>query len=258
MQKSFVASLALSFILAFSVVAYLSSPFTLNVQTIRAEADEISQDLPEVPDTADVSMAPSIPFSALNIISLIEVSNDLAFATSTNDVELAELSVEAQTKPATRAPAPVAAKKVTHQTSHPVRLIIPSIGLNAPIESVGINAVGEMDVPNGNTPNVGWYKKGPIPGNIGSAVIDAHVYAAFKNLRNLSVGSEVFVENTNGERLKFVVDDSRVYQLGELTSGQLFGRRDARRLNLITCAGQVSPDGSTYTHRLVVYTTLAA
>jgi sortase (surface protein transpeptidase) len=114
-----------------------------------------------------------------------------------------------------------------------------------------------MEVPPGHSNDVGWYKNGTIPGNVGSAVIDAHVYAAFEKLRYVKVGSEVIVENANGERLKFVVNDSRVYKLGELTSGMLFGRRDARRLNLITCAGQPTADGNTYTHRLVVYTTLA-
>ncbi len=254
MQKSFVASLALSFLLAFSVVAYLSSPFTLTVSSVRAEAQELPQEFP----AATAPETPTIPFSDLNIISLIEVPNALTFATSTEPEGVEprtiaqEVSAREKSKPAAVNAKP---KKVTAQ---PVRLIIPAIGLNAPVEPVGINVSGEMAVPDGSTKDVGWYKHGTIPGNVGSAVIDAHVYAAFENLRHLKTGSEVIVENANGDRLKFVVNDSRVYQLGELTSGMLFGKRDARRLNLITCAGERTADGSTYTHRLVVYTTLVA
>lgn len=247
MQKldvSFLFSLLLSFVFAFSVAAYLSSPFTVRVQTVRAAADTIP--------TVEAPTTPEIPFSRINIISLIEVPNELVFATST-----ATSSVITREESAREVANQKPIKKVTQKvTSKPVRLIIPSIGLNAPIDAVGINDKGEMDVPDGNSRNVGWYKSGTIPGNVGSAVIDAHVFAAFRKLRYLSVGSEVYVENSAGDRLKFVVNDSRVYQLGELTSGMLFGKKDTRRLNLITCAGEPTSDGSTFTHRLVVYTTL--
>ncbi len=250
-QKSFVASLVLSFLLAFSVVAYLSSPFTVQVQTVRAEADE----MPLAPEDIATTTA-AIPFFDLNIITLVEIPNILVFATST---EVSPLAATTDSPPVQKKISVQATpKKVTKQTAQPVRLIIPSIGLNAPVESVGINSKGEMDVPPGDSSEVGWYKYGTIPGNVGSAVIDAHVFAAFEDLQHLSVGSEVYVENANGQRLKFVVDDSRVYKLGELTSGMLFGKRDARRLNLITCAGEPTADGSTYTHRLVVYTKLVA
>lgn len=252
-ERSFLVSLILSFVLAFSVAAYLSSPFSVRVQTVKAAADTIPVDVQQ-----DPIREPGIPFSRLNVISLIEVPRELALASSTE-----AMTTAAATDESVRIEKPVAyPQAATHvvgkQTSRPVRLIIPSIGLDAMIESLGLNDKGEMDVPDGSSPNVGWYKGGPIPGNMGSAVIDAHVYAAFENLRYLKVGSDVIVENARGERLRFVVDDSRVYELGELSSGMLFGRKDARRLNLITCAGQPTADGSTYTHRLVVYTKLAA
>lgn len=198
--------------------------------------------------------APGIPFSGLNIISFIEVNADVALATTSSEIAPFTAVTSAQHSQ------PVASgiKKLKKQTAQPVRLIIPSIGLSAPVASVGLNEKGEMDVPDGNTSDVGWYKYGTIPGNIGSAVIDAHVYAAFEDLRSLKVGQSVIIENANGERLEFTVDDSRVYKLGELTSGMLFGKRDTRRLNLITCAGEPTADGSSYTHRLVVYTKIVA
>ncbi len=137
----------------------------------------------------------------------------------------------------------------------PARIIIPSIGLDTTIVPVGVNDKGEMDVPSGSTKNVGWFKGGPMPGQKGSSVLDAHVFAAFEDLRYLKVGEQIIVETVNGTRLAFTVQESTVYKLSEIRPEMLFGRNDGRRLNLITCAG--SPVGDTYSHRLVVYATFS-
>ncbi|HVU75313.1 MAG TPA: class F sortase [Candidatus Paceibacterota bacterium] len=134
---------------------------------------------------------------------------------------------------------------------YPVRLIIPSIGLNAPIEAVGVNAKGEMAVPDGSSNNIGWYKGGPMPGSAGSAVLDAHVFAALKDLRYVKVGEPVYVLTKGGTRLRFIVKESTVYSLSEITPSILFDRSGGQWLNIITCAGQYVPALGTYDHRLV-------
>ena len=140
--------------------------------------------------------------------------------------------------------------------STPVRIIIPSIGLDSPIQSVGTNTKGEMDVPSGKTNNVGWYKHGTKPGEKGAAVLDAHVFAAFENLKFISPGDDVYVETEDGSKIHFRVADRETYQLSRLSPKQLFAGKSPHAMNLITCAGALTADGSTYTHRLVVYTTL--
>jgi sortase (surface protein transpeptidase) len=142
-------------------------------------------------------------------------------------------------------------------TPLPSRLIIPSISLNDTIAKVGLNAKGEMDVPAGNTKDVGWYRAGAVPGNVGSAVIDAHVFAAFSKLKNIKIGSDIYVETDSGQRLHFVVSDLQTYALRDVPADILFNRADTERLNLITCAGNLTADHTTYDHRLVVYATLA-
>jgi LPXTG-site transpeptidase (sortase) family protein len=138
----------------------------------------------------------------------------------------------------------------------PARLVIPAIGLNNPIVKVGTNSRGEMDVPSGTTNQVGWYARGTSPGEVGSAVIGAHVYAAFGKLNRLKAGNTIEVVAANGIKQTFVVEEVKTYKLGDMSAYHLFNRSDARRLNLITCAGSPTADGSTYTHRLVVYATL--
>jgi|GEM_PF-1121795 LPXTG-site transpeptidase (sortase) family protein len=137
------------------------------------------------------------------------------------------------------------------------RLVIPSINLSDPVIPVGTDATGAMAVPNGKTSDAGWYDGGPQPGEVGSAVLDAHVFAAFKNLNEVKVGDSIFVEE-NGESLRFVVTKVETFALSQITSQDLFTPTSDRDLNLITCAGKLTPDRSTYDHRLVVYSALAS
>jgi len=147
------------------------------------------------------------------------------------------------------------ASNINNVPGWPSRLIIPSISLNADVEALGVNDKGEMDVPSVEN-TAGWYKYGTLPGNVGSAVMDAHVYMAFKNLHKVSLGDDIFVQKADGSKLHFVVSEIKVYPLAETPAELLFNRADSRRLNLITCAGTWTADRSTYTHRLIVFAEL--
>src|SRR5438132_949495 len=75
----------------------------------------------------------------------------------------------------------------------PVHLSIPSIGIDANVETVGIASDGTMGVPKKPEP-VGWLSMTAHPGATGTSIIDGHsgwVHkrpAAFDNLKNLKVG----------------------------------------------------------------------
>lgn len=151
------------------------------------------------------------------------------------------------------APAPARSR----EDASPVRVIIPAIGLNAPIQNMGVLQNGELAVPGGSTDNVGWYADGTVPGEVGSAVFDAHVFAAFSDLKDVRPGDDIYVVDADGTNVHFKAQDAETYALSALTPDMLFSRADQPRLNLITCAGQLTPDRSTYDHRLVVYAVLA-
>jgi sortase (surface protein transpeptidase) len=140
--------------------------------------------------------------------------------------------------------------------AYPVRLSIPSIKLNNLVVPVGVTSAGEMDVPSGATDSVGWYKYGTVPGNIGSAVMDAHVFAAFSDLHKLHAGDAIDVVMSDGTARHFIVSDTETYALADVPAETLFNAADGRHLNLITCAGALLPNHSTYDHRLIVYATL--
>jgi LPXTG-site transpeptidase (sortase) family protein len=138
----------------------------------------------------------------------------------------------------------------------PVRLRIDALGIDAPIVPVGVNEKGEMDVP-GSADSAGWYQKGPLPGQNGSAVIAGHVDtwigtpALFSRLHELSVGDVIEVTDTAGRVTLFAVKRSRTYPLEQAPEEIVFSDANIPQLNLVTCAGHKTWSG--YTDRLVVY-----
>lgn len=215
----------------------------------------------------------------LGLVSILPQISIHSVAASTPEVHpyaeitVADASVVSAAESADPIPEPVAsttasvpkkAASVAHRRpivpsapSIPVHLSIPVIGLASSVISVSTNERGEMDVPDGSTSDVGWYKDGVIPGQSGSAVMDAHVFAAFRNLNALSIGDELFVRTRAGSQLRFIVRDVKTYALTELSPDMLFEQTDGKHLNLITCAGSLTSDRSTYDHRLIVYAELA-
>jgi Sortase domain len=147
--------------------------------------------------------------------------------------------------------------------SLPVHLSVPSVGINAPVEQVGILANGDMATPPQNPwIDAGWYRDGPSPGEQGSAVIDGHLDrpggypAVFWYLRNVHVGDAVYVTDKDGQQLRFHVTHIAYFMPQNAPLQDIFGNRSGIFLNLITCAGDWIPDQHQTTLRLVVYTTL--
>ena len=144
-----------------------------------------------------------------------------------------------------------------------VRLSIPAIGVNAPIESVGVRPDGAMETP-GQHPwsDVAWYSAGPRPGERGSAVIAGHLDrpggtpAVFWRLRDLHVGDIVLVVDAHGKTLRFHVTRMLYYPPQAAPVQDIFGNTAGSFLNLTTCAGGWIPPQHQTSLRLVVYTSL--
>jgi len=145
-----------------------------------------------------------------------------------------------------------------------VRLLIPAIGVNAPIESVGVRPDGTMETPAQRPWNdVGWYNSGPRPGERGSAVIAGHLDrpggnpAVFWRLRDLRVGDSVLVVDASGKALRFHVTRIIFFQPQDAPVQDIFGNTAGSFLNLTTCAGDWIPTQHQTAQRLVVYTSFA-
>ncbi len=171
----------------------------------------------------------------------------------------------------TPSPSKIASPTVTTLTpeaspamASPVRLLIPRIGVNAHVEDVGITSNGDLATP-ARSPwdDVGWYNRGPRPGEEGSAVIDGHVDrpgglpAIFWNLRSLQAGDTVMVANAQGKTLRFRVLRIASYPPDQAPLPDIFEKTGGVYLNLITCSGTWIPSQHQTTLRLVVYTVMA-
>jgi sortase (surface protein transpeptidase) len=150
-----------------------------------------------------------------------------------------------------------------NSAGRPVRLVIPSIKIDAFVESLGVLANGDLQTPQENPwDNVGWYQSGAVPGERGSAVIDGHLDrpggypAVFWQLRQLQVGSAVMVIDAAGRTVRFHVTRVAYYSPQAAPLQAIFGNGGGSYLNLITCAGDWIPSQQQTTLRLVVYTAL--
>jgi LPXTG-site transpeptidase (sortase) family protein len=158
---------------------------------------------------------------------------------------------------------PVATSTPPLNMATDARLIIPKIGVDAPVEPVHVQTDGTLGVPTRHQwEGVGWYQGGPIPGQRGSAVIDGHLDrpgalpAVFWRLHELSVGDIVTVADASGHTLHFQVTKFESYPPNDAPTTQIFGNSSGTFLNLITCAGQWIPQQHQTSLRLVVYTIL--
>ncbi|MFA6397529.1 MAG: class F sortase [Candidatus Paceibacterota bacterium] len=140
----------------------------------------------------------------------------------------------------------------------PARIKIPKIKINTNIEFVGLNSKGEVGVPNGPS-SVAWFNLGPIPGEIGSAVIDGHSGwkngpAVFDNLYKLKKGDKILIEDKKGMITTFVVSKIKKYD-PKANASEVFVLNDGKaHLNLITCTGFWNKVLKSHSSRLVVFT----
>jgi sortase A len=167
-------------------------------------------------------------------------------------------------KPAPPAAGAVAGISVTQENSTtpahgvPKTLHIPKLGISVPVESVGKDAKGLMDVPKVVT-NTAWYNRGPRPGELGNAVIDGHLDtpqgkpSVFYSLHTLTPGDLLYVEDEFGKRATFRVTRLATYETDSFPVQEVFGNADTARLNLITCGGKWDRSKKNYTQRTVVF-----
>lgn len=178
---------------------------------------------------------------------------------------LAEQASFAQTFPDSQAFAGIAAgaeaiRSKLDPTSPPAQLLIPSIDVHRPVEAVGANRFGIMELPK-NAWNPAWYKSGPVPGARGDAVIEGHAGypdapGLFGRLATLRPGDPVVVVLADGSRRLFLVVSSEVLPIGAAPAGmgQPIG---PARLTLFTCTGKFDRNSDSYASRLVVEATYA-
>ena len=165
--------------------------------------------------------------------------------------------------PAAAAPTSAAAPPVAVlAASHPQRLLIPSISVNTGLIDLGLQPDGSMEVPaDGST--AGWYTQSPTPGELGPAVLAAHVdwkgaKGVFYDLRRTKPGDPIQVQRADGSTAAFTVTRVEQYPKDSFPTAEVYGDVDTAQLRLITCGGDFDSAVHSYRDNVVVYAELAA
>ncbi|WP_405729708.1 class F sortase [Streptomyces sp. NBC_01537] len=159
-------------------------------------------------------------------------------------------------------PAAVYAPHLPLPSARPVRVGIPSVGIDAPVVVRGLTTDGAVEPPPYDTPDVaGWYGAGPAPGSEGAAVIVGHVDtttrpAVFYALSTVAPGALVNVTRTDGTVAEFTVEAVQVVDKAGFRPDRVYGSNGRPELRLITCGGVFDRAKQAYSANVVVYAAL--
>ncbi len=138
-----------------------------------------------------------------------------------------------------------------------MRVVIPGIGVDAPVIDLGLNPDGTLEVPT-RFDQAGWYTGGSLPGEAGPAVIVGHVSSrqgpgVFYRLRDLRPGDLVRVIRPDGSVARFRVEEVVQYPKSAFPTERVYGDVTGSRLRLITCGGAFDYSTGHFVDNVVVF-----
>lgn len=152
---------------------------------------------------------------------------------------------------------PPARSQAASTASAPVRIEIPSIGVDTGIDPMGLNADGSLQVPT-NFARTGYFTGRPKPGDVGPAIVVGHIDdksgpAAFYRLRTLRPGAEVRIHRADGSVVVFQVERSKQVPKNAFPTDEVYGPTPDPTLRLITCGGSFDRSSGHYRDNTVVF-----
>jgi Sortase domain len=139
----------------------------------------------------------------------------------------------------------------------PWHLAIPAIAVETPIELLGVEPDGTLQVP-ADPAVAGWYRLGTKPGNRGPAVIVGHVDsqsgpAVFYRLGTLAPRDLIRVSWESGASVFFRVYAVHEYAKTAFPTRLVYGRTKAPELRLVTCGGRFDAETGHYLDNVIVF-----
>jgi Sortase domain len=191
----------------------------------------------------------SLPqFAALAAV-LLALATGLAVATGPRVAAprpVTAMAAPTPSSPAAAAPVPASA----------TRLRIPSIGVDAGFVPIDVDAAGVL-VPPATTDVVGWFVRGPGPGQPGPAIAAGHIDSrlgpgVFFRLHEIAVGAAVEVGTYGGPPARYQVVSVTTLPKAEFPTAQVYGPTPAPELRLITCGGGFDRADRRYLSNVIV------
>jgi sortase (surface protein transpeptidase) len=140
--------------------------------------------------------------------------------------------------------------------ARPVRVRIPAIGVDREIVDVTVDGTGAL-IPPASADVVGWFTAGPAPGDIGPALLAAHVDSqagpgAFYRLIDLRPGDRVTVERADQSTVDFVVVSTTKVAKTAFPTDLVYAPLPVPMLRLITCGGTFDRAAHSYRDNVIV------
>jgi sortase (surface protein transpeptidase) len=134
-------------------------------------------------------------------------------------------------------------------------VVLPALGVDAPIVRVGVNTSGTMEVPK-NARDVAWLDQGGIPGKTNNVVLAGHisysrVAGSFMRIGSLRPGDEVKMD-MNGKHYTYRVTFVCLFGRETDRASQIMGYTETPSLTLISCGGGWDAGARTHTGRYAV------
>jgi hypothetical protein len=146
----------------------------------------------------------------------------------------------------------------------PLTLVIPAIGVQSPLQHLGLNTDGSLETPapGPHYDEAGWYRYSPTPGSLGPSIIVGHLDSAangpsvFFRLAALRQGDTVLITRADGSVAVFAVDEVHRYPKQRFPTQRVYGNTDHAALRLITCGGVFDRANGHYLDNIVVMASL--
>jgi len=139
----------------------------------------------------------------------------------------------------------------------PVRIRIPAIGVDAPVQPLTVDQNGVLPPPD-TYDGAGWWRDGPEPGQRGPAVIAGHVDskrgpAVFFRLPDLGRGDQIFVDRADGTTAMFATQRIERHDKNTFPTDEVYGDTPDSQLRLITCGGKFDRKAHSYVDNVIVF-----
>lgn len=145
--------------------------------------------------------------------------------------------------------------------SPPRTIRVPAIGVDSPVDDVGLTPDGEMQVPAPGPAydHAAWYRSSVTPGRQGPSVIIGHIDSrangpsVFFDLGRLRPGDRIDVARADGAVVGFAVTDVRTVSKDAFPTEAVYGPTREPELRLISCGGSFDASVRSYRDNIVVY-----
>ena len=157
---------------------------------------------------------------------------------------------------AAQLPPHVSAIPTVDEVVAPTEIRIADLELWAPINPVGVEPDGQLEIP--DETEVGWYRLGSSPGRPGSTVLAAHVtwndtIGPFFELGQLEPGAEIELTLADGSLRRYEVVERAQYGKLMLPQHRIWTQEGAETLVLITCGGDFNREIRRFADNIVAY-----